>query len=67
MQIKEEVVIVEGCGEGCSEARTIQKNPNLKDVVRAIDTLAKMQGVYDNKTTLNLCIPVFGGEDDLEE
>lgn len=67
MQTKEEVVAVEGCGDGISEARLIEKNPNLKDVVKAIDTLARMQGVYDTKTTLNLCIPVFGGEDDLEE
>lgn len=67
MQIKEEVVAVEGCGDGYSEARILEKNPNLKDVVKAIDTLARMQGVYDTKTTLNLCIPVFGGEEDLEE
>ena len=67
MQTKEEIVAVEGCGDGFSEARLIEKNPNLKDVVKAIDTLAKMQGVYDTKTTLNLCIPVFGGEEDLEE
>lgn len=67
MQTKEEVVAVEGCGDGFSEARIIAKNPNLKDVVKAIDTLARMQGVYDTKTTLNLCIPVFGGEEDLEE
>ena len=67
MQTKEEVVAVEGCGDGFSEAKIIAKNPNLKDVVKAIDTLARMQGVYDTKTTLNLCIPVFGGEEDLEE
>lgn len=67
MQTKEEVVAVEGCGDGFSEAKIITKNPNLKDVVKAIDTLARMQGVYDTKTTLNLCIPVFGGEEDLEE
>lgn len=67
MQTKEEVVAVEGCGDGFSEAILIEKNPNLKDVVKAIDTLARMQGVYDTKTTLNLCIPVFGGEEDLEE
>ena len=67
MQTAEEIVVVEGCGDGISEARTMKKNPNLKDVVKAIDTLAKMQGVYDTKPTVNLCIPVFGGEEDLEE
>ena len=67
MQTKEEVIAVEGCGDGISEARIIAKNPNLKDVVKAIDTLARMQGVYDSKTTLNVCIPVFGGEEDLAD
>jgi phage terminase small subunit len=67
MQTKEEAVVVEGIGEGCSEARTLKKNPNLKDVIKAIDTLARIQGVYDNKSTVNICIPVFGGEEDLEE
>jgi phage terminase small subunit len=67
MQTKEEAVVVEGIGEGYSEARTLEKNPNLKDVIKAIDTLARIQGVYDNKSTVNICIPVFGGEEDLEE
>ena len=67
MQTKEEVVAVEGCGDGVSEARKLEKNPNLKDVIKAIDTLARMQGVFDTKATLNLCIPVFGGEENLEE
>jgi phage terminase small subunit len=67
MQTKEEVVVVEGCGDGYSEATTVEKKPSLKDVIKAVDTLARMQGVYDNKTTLNICIPVFGGEEDLEE
>ena len=67
MQTREEVVAVEGCGDGVSEAKIVSKQANLKDVVKAIDTLAKMQGVYDNKATLNVCIPVFGGEDNLED
>jgi phage terminase small subunit len=67
MQTREEVVAVEGCGDGYSEAKIVSKQANLKDIVKAIDTLAKMQGVYDTKTTLNVCIPVFGGEDSLED
>ena len=66
-EYQEEVVVVEGCGDGISEAVTKRKKPSTKDVTSAVNTLAKMQGVLDNKASLNVFIPVFGGEDDLEE
>ena len=66
-EAQEEVVVVEGCGEGCSEARTVRKAPNLKDVIKAGETLAKMQGGFDNKAVVEIAIPVFGGEDELED
>lgn len=63
----EEVVVVEGCGDGISQATVVDKRPSARDKIKAVETLAKMQGVLDNKTALNICIPVFGGEDNLEE
>lgn len=66
-EYEEEVIVVEGCGDGVSEAVTKRKKPSTKDVTSAVNTLAKMQGVLDNKASLNVFIPVFGGEDDLEE
>lgn len=64
---QEEVVMVEGCGDGVSEAVIKKKKPSAKDVNSAVNTLAKMQGVLDNKATMNIIVPVFGGEEDLEE
>lgn len=66
-ELQEEVIVVEGIGDGMSEAVTKTKKPSIRDVTQAVNTLAKMQGVLDNKASLNVFIPVFGGEDDLEE
>ena len=64
---EEEVIVVEGTGDGCSEAITKKKKPSQSDRIKAINLLAKMQGVLDNSMTLNVVIPVFGGEEDLED
>lgn len=66
-ELEEEVIVVEGCGDGMSEAVTKHKKPSTRDAIKAVETLARMQGIFDNKANLNVIIPVFGGEDDLEE
>ena len=63
----EEVIVVEGCGEGISEAVTKKKKPSQSDRIKAIQLLARMQGVLDNSATLNVVIPVYGGDQDLED
>lgn len=63
----EEVIVVEGCGDGISEAVTKTKKPSTRDAIKAIETLAKMQGLFGTSTNVNLVIPVFGGEEDLED
>lgn len=51
-ELAEEVVVVEGLGEGCSEARTILKKSSVKDVINAINTLGKMQGAFADNISL---------------
>lgn len=63
----EDVVVVEGCGDGVSEATIKKKKASLKDRISASNLLMKMQGQLDNNVNLNMVLPVFGGEDDLEE
>lgn len=63
----EEVIVIEGCGDGISEAVTKIKKSSTRDAIKAIETLAKMQGLFDTSTNVNLVIPVFGGEEDLED
>lgn len=63
----EQIVVVEGMGDGVSRARIIEKKPDQKNVIKAAETLAKMQGGFDNKVTLEMTMPVFGGEEKLED
>lgn len=66
-ELKEDQVVVEGCGDGVSQATVVERNPQLKDVIRAAVELARMQGTYNSKMQVELTIPVFGGEEDLED
>lgn len=42
-------IVIEGVGEGCSEARTIQKEPSEKDRLKAAELLGKRYGIYTDK------------------
>jgi phage terminase small subunit len=64
---EEEVIVVEGCGDGVSEAVTKTKTPSQADRIKAIQLLARMQGVLDSGNTVNVVVPIFGGEDRLED
>ena len=67
MEETEDVVVVEGVDRGISEARVVPKRPQLKDVIKAGETLAKMQGAFDSTVNVNVAVPVFGGEESLED
>lgn len=66
-EIQEEQVVVEGCGDGISEAKVVRRQPQLKDIIKAGETLAKMQGGFDNTVKVEMTVPVFGGEEGLED
>nr|DAO25469.1 MAG TPA: Terminase small subunit [Caudoviricetes sp.]DAY56222.1 MAG TPA: Terminase small subunit [Caudoviricetes sp.] len=42
-------IVVEGTGDGCSEARTLKKEPSEKDRLRAAELLGKRYGLYTDK------------------
>lgn len=44
-----EEIVVEGTGDGCSEARTMQKAPSEKDRLKAAELLGKRYGLYTDK------------------
>ena len=68
--LDEEVIVVEGVGDGRSEARTVMKKPSTKDIISAITTLGKMQGAFIDKieagVDMELNITVDYGEGDSE-
>lgn len=62
-----EELVVEGCGDGYSEARRVEKSPSEKDRLKAAELLGKRYGIYTDKVQAEVMIPVFCGEDDIEE
>ena len=46
-------IVVEGTGDGCSEARTMQKEPSEKDRLKAAELLGKRYSLFTDKVDLN--------------
>ena len=63
----DDVVVTEGCGDGVSEATVVQVRTANAMRIKAATELAKMKGAYDSKLKLELTVPVFGGEDGLDD
>lgn len=67
-QLEEEVIVVESVGDFMSEARKMDKKPSIKDVISAINTLGKMQGLFVDKIEadvdmeLNITVDYGDGE-----
>lgn len=63
-----EEIVIEGLGEGCSAARTMEKGPSEKDRLKAAELLGKRFGLYTDKVEMDadmdLNITIDYGEDD---
>jgi phage terminase small subunit len=66
-EVQEDQIVVEGCGDGVSEAKNVYREVQMKDRLRAGELLAKMQGGFDNKVQVEIAVPVFGGDEGLED
>lgn len=67
-EIKEEVVVTEGTGDGMSEARIIKKQIGAKDRLKAAELLGKRYSLFTEKLNVTEAIPVMiVGEDELDE
>ena len=65
---REEVVVVEGVGDGCSEARRLKKDVSPKDKLKAAELLAKRYGLLTDKVGIEGVVPiVISGDDELED
>lgn len=71
-ETQSEIVVVEGIGDGCSEARTMQKAPDEKERLKAAEMLGKVHCIFTEKVEqqvdmeLNIKID-YGDEDDEEK
>ena len=63
-QSKASVVVVEGYGDGCSEAKIIEKPPDEKERLKAAELLGKRYSLFTDKVDVGGAVPVVisGGE-----
>ena len=67
-ETQSEIVVVEGVGEGCSEARRMQKLPDEKERLKAAELLGKRMGLFKDKLDVTANVPVIiSGGDELED
>ena len=50
----EEVIIVEGCGDGCSVAKRMDKDVGAKDRLKAAELLGKRYGIFTDKVNVDV-------------
>ncbi|WP_317853954.1 terminase small subunit [Chakrabartyella piscis] len=60
------VVVVEGTGDGCSEAREMVKSPDERERLKAAELLGKRFGLFKDTVSITAPIPVVI-HDDLDE
>ena len=63
----EEVVVVEGLGEGMSRAKRMDKGVGAKDKLKAAELLAKRYGILTDRVNVDGAVPVMIVDDVDEE
>lgn len=53
-QSRSSEIVVEGIGDGCSEARLMEKPPSEKDKLKAAELLGKRYGIFSDKVSLEV-------------
>lgn len=63
----EEMVVVEGCGDGYSRATTVTRDVCPKDRLKAAELLGKRYSLFKDNVKLDVTPVVIGGDDGLED
>ncbi len=61
-----EIVVVEGTGDGCSDARRMTKLPDERERLKAAELIGKRYGMFTDKVNVEGAVPVVI-VDDLED
>lgn len=64
---KEKQVVIEGTGEGCSEARIIDKPPDERSRLKALELMAKRHRILSGDTTIDVQPVIIVGGDDIAD
>jgi phage terminase small subunit len=63
----EKQVVIEGTGEGCSKARIIDKPPDEKSRLKALELMAKRHRILSGDTTIDIKPVLIVGGDDIAD
>ena len=66
-QTESQIVVVEGTGDGCSEARPLMKAPDEKERLKAAELLGKHLGLLTNSVKLEAVPVIISGGELLED
>jgi len=62
-EVSEDVVVIEGEGDGCSGARIVRKKVSVRDRNKAAELIGKRLGMFTDKLDVNLPITVVIADD----
>ena len=67
-ELDEEVVVVEGAGDGYSEAKIMTKQISARDRLKAAELMGKRHQLFTDKVQMSgELMPIFVGEDDISD
>lgn len=58
-----EIVVIEGCGDGCSDARRMNKAPDEKERLKAAELLGKRYSMFKDNVNVTGAVPVIISDD----
>lgn len=66
-ETESQIVVVEGTGDGCSEARPLMKAPDEKERLKAAELLGKHLGLLTNQVKVEAVPVIISGGELLED
>lgn len=66
-ELKEEVVVTEGIGDGFSEAKIIKKQISARDQLKALELMGKRHDLFGADTKIEMVPVIITGESDIHE
>lgn len=66
-ELKEEVVVTEGVGDGFSEAKIIKKQISARCQIKALELMGKRHGLFSSDTKIEMVPVIITGECEIHE
>ena len=66
-ELKEEVVVTEGVGDGFSEAKIIKKQISARDQIKALELMGKRHDLFSSDTKIEMVPVIITGEREIHE